>query len=133
MTTNGYEAYQQNSVTTVSPGKLLLMAYDGAIKFCRMTDESLANNDFNGLNEYGNKAIAIICELISTLRDDVDPVLAQRLKAIYTYVIDKISESILMAEKSGVNEAEKILKELRETWAQAEESLRNESIKEAAA
>ncbi|MFQ3549655.1 MAG: flagellar export chaperone FliS [Armatimonadota bacterium] len=133
MTTNGYETYKQNSVTTVSPGKLLLMAYDGAIKFCKMTDESLSNNDFSGLNEYGNRAIAIVCELISTLRDDVDPVLAQRLKSLYTYIIDKISESILLADPSGVNEAEKILKELRETWAQAEESLRNESLKEAAA
>lgn len=132
MTSEGYAQYQQNQLLTASPAKLLLAAYDGAIKYCRMANEKMAEGDFDQQNEYVNKALAIVCELMSTLKEDVDPALVKRLKSLYTYVIEKLARANLAADVAALDEAIKILSDLRETWAQADLLVQQEHREEAA-
>ena len=41
MTAHAYQIYRQTQVSTASPGELLLMLYDGAIRFARQAQEHL--------------------------------------------------------------------------------------------
>lgn len=133
MNTNGYEQYQQNQLATASPAKLLLAAYDGAIKFSRIAGEKMKDNRLDEQSTYINKAMAIVFELVSTLREDVDPVLVTRLRSLYTYVIEKLAHANLYQDQVALAEAIKILSDLRQTWAQAEQIIQEESRREEAA
>ncbi len=133
MALNGYAQYQQNRLLTASPAKLLLMAYDGAIKFCRTAGEKMDEQNFNEQNIYINKAVAIVCELASTLREEVDPLLASRLKQLYVYILGRLGHANINQDKNALNEAVRILMELRETWAEAERKIQTEAHGEAAA
>jgi flagellar protein FliS len=132
MSSEGYAQYQQNQLLTASPAKLLLAAYDGAIKFCRIAAEKMAAGDFEGQNTYINKALAIVCELLATLKEDVDPTLVKRLRSLYNYVIERLAHANLAADPKALAEAVKILVDLRETWAQADQIVQREHREEAA-
>ena len=123
MTTDGYAQYQQNQLLTASPAKLLLAAYDGAIRFCRIAGEKMAQQAYDEQNTYMNKALAVVCELLSTLKEDVDPVLVRRLRSLYTFVIEKLAHANLNSDQVALNDAIRILSQLRETWAQADQLL----------
>lgn len=132
MSSDGYAKYQQNQLLTASPAKLLLAAYDGAIKFCRMGGEMMAEGKFEEQNRYINKALAIVCELLATLREDIDPELVRRLKSLYNYVIERLAHANLAGDAAALAEATKILSDLRETWAQADLIIQQEHREEAA-
>jgi flagellar protein FliS len=127
MSSNGYAQYQQNSILTASPAKLLLMAYDGAIRFARVAGEKMAENNLDEQNTFINKSIAIVIELVSTLKEDVDPVLCGRLRSLYAYVIEKLQLANIEQNQAYLNEAIKILSELREGWAEAEKKIQAEN------
>ena len=133
MALDGYAQYQQNQLLTASPAKLLLAAYDGAIRFCRIGAEKMREQRLDEQSANLNKALAIVCELMSTLREDVDPTLVARLKALYTYVIEKIAHANLNQDEDALNEAIKVLSQLRETWAEADQILQRENQREEAA
>ncbi len=127
MSTNGYAQYQQNSILTASPAKLLLMAYDGAIRFSHIAGEKMKENNYNEQSININKAIAIVMELVSTLKEEVDPVLVNRLRSLYAYVVEKLGMANLEQDQAALAEAIKILSELREAWAQCDRNIQAEA------
>ena len=133
MSIDGYAQYQQNSLLTASPAKLLLAAYDGAIRFCRIASEKMSEGKLDEQSVNVNKALAIVCELMSTLKEDVDPALVARLKMLYTYVIEKLAHANLHQDQACLAECVKILTQLRETWAEAEKIIQSEGHVEEAA
>ncbi|MDH7602123.1 MAG: flagellar export chaperone FliS [Armatimonadota bacterium] len=127
MALDGYSQYQQNQLFTASPAKLLLAAYDGAIRFCRIAAEKMQEGKLDQQSININKAMAIVCELLSTLREDVNPELVSRLKMLYTYVIEKLAHANLNQDAAALQEAIRVLTSLRETWAKADEILQQEN------
>lgn len=132
MSLDGYAQYQQNQFLTASPSKLLLAAYDGAIRFCRIASEKMKEGKLDEQSVNINKAMAIVCELLSTLRDDVSPQLVARLKMLYTYVIEKLAHANLNQDQDSLQEAIRILSSLRDTWAKADEILQQQQGNSAA-
>lgn len=133
MTGNGYAKYQQNQLQTASPGRLLIAAYDGAIRFCGNAAEEMTKGNFDQQNYHMNRALAIICELVSALREDVDPELVARLRSLYAYVIERMGFANLKQDQEALEEAVHILRELRETWAEAEKNIAMASARREAA
>ncbi len=133
MAQDGYSQYQHNQLMTASPAKLLLAAYDGAIRFCRIGLEKMRERRFDEQSTNINKALAIVCELLSTLNESIEPQLVARLKSIYTYVIEKLAHANLACDEASIQEAIKILSDLRETWAKAEQIILAENQREEAA
>lgn len=127
MSNNGYTQYQQNNILTASPSKLLLMAYDGAIRFAKFAGEKMRENNLDEQNKYINKSVAIVMELVSSLKEDVDPVLVSRLRSLYAFVIEQMTLANIHQDEKPLEEAIKILADLRETWAEAEKKIQEEN------
>ncbi|MCX6345007.1 MAG: flagellar export chaperone FliS [Armatimonadetes bacterium] len=127
MSSNGYAQYQQNNILTASPSKLLIMAYDGAIKFSRVAGEKMKENNLNEQSININKAIAIVMELVSTLKEEVDPLLVNRLRSLYAYVVEKLGMANLEQDQAALAEAINILSELREAWAECDRKMQAEA------
>ena len=132
MAQDGYAQYQQNQLLTATPAQLLLAAYDGAIRFCRIGGEKMKENNLELQSVNINKAIAIVCELMSTLKEEVSPQLVARLRSLYTYMIEKLAHANLNQDEESLNEVIKLLSDLRQTWAEADKIIQHENMEAAA-
>ncbi|RAW09969.1 flagellar export chaperone FliS [Paenibacillus taichungensis] len=120
MITSPYEKYKQSSVQTSTPGQLVIMLYDGAIRFVKVGIEGISSKDYMKANVNLGKAQTIISELMSTL-DHSYPV-SKNLFSMYEYMNHLLIQSNIKKETKHALEALDYLKELRETWVAASKS-----------
>jgi len=112
--------YQRSSVLTAGRGKLLLMAYDGALRFLRQAGEAMKNKDTYNQNDYILKAQRIVMELLNTIDHSHNTELAQALDRLYRYIYDRLTEANIKDDLAALEESQVHLKELREAWAEAD-------------
>lgn len=117
---NAYEKYKKVDVSTASQSKLIIMMYEGAVKFlenaCKAMDKK------HGTEEVHNnilKAQEIIYELLASLNYDAGEI-ASRLASIYTYMNQRLTEGNISKKKEPLLEVIKYLKELKSAWESAD-------------
>ncbi|NBD26709.1 flagellar export chaperone FliS [Paenibacillus glycinis] len=108
------QKYQQLSAQTATPIQLVLMLYDGAIRFSKQGIEGIEQRRYDKANQFLCKAEAIIHELIGSLNFNYE--ISQELVRIYEYVLHCLIQANLKKDVALVNEAIKHLQELREAW-----------------
>lgn len=113
---NPYAAYQQNTVTTASPGEVTLMLYNGCIKFIRQATEGINNSDYEVKNTNIQKAQKIITELMVTLNTDLD--ISKNIIIMYEYINHRLTEANIQNDSSILSEVEALVIEFRDTWKQ---------------
>lgn len=113
------QRYQQSSVQTASPAKLLLMLYDGAIRFVKIGIEGIEQHDIEKTNTNLSKAQSIINELICTLNFDYE--VSNSLQRLYEYMNYLLIQANTKKEKEPAEEALGYLMDLRMTWQSASE------------
>lgn len=128
MITSPYEKYKQSSVQTSTPGQLVIMLYDGAIRFVKVGLEGISSKDHMKANVNLGKAQTIISELMSTL-DHSYPV-SKNLFSIYEYMNHLLIQSNIKKETQPALEALNYLQELREIWVVANKQYIGTSMNE---
>lgn len=117
---NGYvNQYLANTVNSASPEQLMLMLYDGAIRFLSLGIQAIENGVIDKRAYYINKTSAIVSEFAATLDHSMNPKLAEDLDALYSYMLKRMMEANLKNDAAPLMEVKKMLSELRATWAQA--------------
>ncbi|MCD7034440.1 flagellar export chaperone FliS [Metabacillus sp. GX 13764] len=111
---NPYQAYQQNSVTTASPGELTLMLYNGCLKFLKQARTAIEQNQIQDKNTNLIKAQKIIQELMVTLNMDVE--VSKNLIALYEYMNHQLIQVNLKNDLEILSEVEGYVTEFRDTW-----------------
>lgn len=114
---NPYQKYQQSSVQTAPPGQLLVMLYDGAIRFTKAGIEGIESQDYEKANHNLQKAQNIIHEFIASL-DSAYPI-SHNLLQVYEYMLYQLIQSNTHKKASTANEVLGYLIELRQCWAKA--------------
>ena len=107
-----------------SPERLLLMAYDGAIRFARVGLEKMREGVLDEKSFGFGRAQSIIAELLAGLDPKHDPELVSNLARLYECMFNRLSIANLNDDEAAAVEVIGMLVELRESWAQAAESLR---------
>ncbi|MBC7368210.1 MAG: flagellar export chaperone FliS [Undibacterium sp.] len=124
MLAHGYaRTYRANAVLTASPGQLVLMLYDGALKALAITQAAFERpeEDFRRyeiINEQILKAQAIINELQSGLNFDVGGEFARTMHRLYDYHNRRLLEANLRKQVAPVVEIERLIRDLRDAWAE---------------
>lgn len=115
-------SYKHSSLETASPGRLILMLYDGALRFM---DQAIKGFDIKGkrasYEEVNNnivRAIAIIAELRASLNHEVGGEFSVTMSNLYDYMEGQLSLGNVKKEVSLVEEARKHLQEIRDSWAE---------------
>jgi len=111
---NPYQAYQQNSVLTASPGDLTLMLYNGCLKFLNLAKKAIEEKNITEKNMNLQKAQNIINELMVTLNMDIE--ISKQMIAIYDFARPKLIEANVKNDLAALEEAESIMIEFRDTW-----------------
>lgn len=115
----GANAYAKTQVTTTtSQQELIVMAYDGILKFLRQGREHLINREFEQKHIYLCKAKSIIEELASTLNMEKGGEIASTLWNLYLFFLQRITEANIANDASKIDEIVPSIEELREGWAQ---------------
>jgi flagellar protein FliS len=117
---NPYSQYLENQLTTATPGKLLIMTYDAAIRFARTAAEKMSEHKLDEQNANIKKVQNILLELISCLDPKVDRQLAANLNSIYNFMFDRLTQANIRDDSKMLNRVIDMLIELRDTWAEAE-------------
>ena len=92
---NAHAAYQSVQVTTTDRGRLLLMMYEGAIKFLKQAKSGLETNDIAKFCRFLSKGQAIIAELMNTLDFEKGGSIARDLDRLYDFMLFYLTEANL--------------------------------------
>jgi len=114
---NPYLQYQQQQVYTSPQDKLLIMLYDGAIKFCHQAKRAMQNKQTEDAHIFIIKAEKIIEEFMNTL--DMNYEVAHKLYALYEYMYRRLVEANTKKDPEIIDEVLDFLSDLRKTWAEA--------------
>ncbi len=108
--------YLESDVTTQQRGKLVVMLYDGAIKFLKVARQKMDEGDFALKGVYIGKARDIIVELNNSLDMNAGMQLAKDLRALYNFLCRHLSEANIERDPVKIDECVRILHELRSAW-----------------
>ncbi len=78
-------AYKQQSILTATPGQLVVMLYDGCLRFLNQAAYAMRGGDVAESDARLTRAEAIIEELHATLDMEKGGVVASRLQGIYVF------------------------------------------------
>ncbi len=116
------KSYKAQSVRTASPGKLVLMLFDGYLRFTATARKSFDEKDLvkknEGINNNLIRAQNIVSELQSSLDMSVPGELPGTLYRLYDYVMNNLQQANIKKDPSKIDEADKVISELRESWAE---------------
>jgi flagellar protein FliS len=123
VTYGGAKTYQAQAILTAGPGQLVLLLYDGALRFIAQARAGLEGdqNDwrrFEVINRNLQKAQNIIAELKGTLNHEAGGAVAANFDQLYDYYNRRLIEANLKKDVAPVIEVEHLLGELRDAWAE---------------
>jgi flagellar protein FliS len=126
MSQNAYSKYKQTSVTSASREKLLLMLYEGAIKFTKQAIVACETKNIADRGLYIGRTYDIIMELSNTLNFEVGGDIAKNLEQLYMYVMEQLTLANAKGDVQCLHNALKILNTLYEGWVQAVDSIKKQ-------
>lgn len=120
--------YRANSVLTASPGRLVLMLFDAALRSLALAREACERpvedpRRYEVVNTQLIKAQNIIAELQGTLNHDAGGEFADTMHRLYDYWLRRLTEANLRKQVAPIAEVERLLGEVRGAWC---EMLRNQ-------
>ncbi len=117
MSKNPYATYAANSINTASREELVLMLYEGSIKYLNQSIIALERNDYLKTNEHVKRVQDIVRELQSTL--NYDYAVSKDFFDLYDYINRKLVSGNITKNIDDFNEALLLLRDFRDMWKDA--------------
>lgn len=121
------DQYQKQAVTGASPLQLIVMLYDGALKFLNAGKEAMLQKDLYRQNDQIQRAQRIITELMSCLDMEKGGDVATNLFALYSYAYNEIIMGNVEDDPAKLDHAITVLSQLRESWVILDQQARNQA------
>lgn len=119
---NVAQSYRQVAIQTASPGHLVLMLFDGALRFLERARLGFAAEDPLEFNQtiHNNlvRAQDIVAELNLSLNLEKGGECAANLRRLYDYLDRRLVESNRSKKEDGIIEVIERLTVLRDAWAE---------------
>jgi len=113
----GYRQYRQLQVQTGSPGELILLLYNGGIKFLNRAKAAIQNDDVPSAHNNLIRSQDIVLELRLALDKNNSP-LAVNLRMIYEFMYQTIVQANLKKDAEKIDQVLALLRELLTAWEQ---------------
>ena len=115
--TTGLRQYTNHSAQTATPGQLVVMLYDGFLRFAAQGQAALASGEIEEAGKKLTRAQDIVTELRVTL-DMTQGIIAQNLASLYTYVSERLTAARLNRDPDEIDHAVRCMSDLRIAWVQ---------------
>ena len=113
-----HKKYKQVQVKTANNEKLLIMLYQGCVKFLRLAKKSIDENDIERTNNYIIRAQDIIRELRNTLDMEKGGDIATNLSQLYDFMLRQLVEANINKDSEKIEVVEDMMLELLDSWKQ---------------
>ena len=112
----GIDSYRQNDIQSRSPLELVVMLYDGALRFTSDARDATVRHDIHARQQHLSRAMAIVSELQNTLDMETGGDVAEHLDKLYGFVHDRLIDASVRQDLQPLDEARRVLTTLREGW-----------------
>ncbi len=116
MMPNPYQQYQSTQIQTASTGDLILLLYDGALRFLGRADLAISERRLDQASTDIGKAQDIVLELLSGLDFERGGDLAVQLRELYVFIYNALIEANVKKDAEKVRTAIRLLDRVREAW-----------------
>lgn len=120
---NYARVYRENAILTASPGQLVLMMFDGALRSMALAHAAFERpktdiQRIETINRELLKAQAILSQLRASLNHEVGGEFAKTMDGLYAYYNRRLLESNIRKDVAPLAEVERLLKVVRDAWAE---------------
>lgn len=109
---NPITTYQQTAVSTQSKGRLIVMLYEGAIKFLNLAIAEIEAKNYAQKGIYIDKAQDIINELNAVLDLEAGGEIASNMRKLYMFMTSHLSQANIKCDIQKIREVIDLLEEL---------------------
>jgi flagellar protein FliS len=109
-------AYKDNTVSTQNKGRLIVLLYDGAIKFLKLAIKEMESGNQETKGQYINRAADIITELNAILDMEKGGEIAVNLRKLYNFMSDRLTQANIKQDPNMVRDVIKLMEELNQGW-----------------
>ncbi|OFW46068.1 MAG: flagellar export chaperone FliS [Acidobacteria bacterium RIFCSPLOWO2_12_FULL_67_14b] len=109
-------AYRQTEAQSRTPLELVVMLYDGALRFLAVARDAVERKDIHARRDAISRVLAIISELQSTLDMDRGGTLAADLDGLYGYITRRVMDAALHNDTVPLDDARRLIETLRDGW-----------------
>lgn len=113
---NKVNPYQKTAIQTASKEELVLMLYNGAIKYTNNATEFLKAKNYPDASKNICRAQAIIVELLNSLNFEVGGEIAKNLEYLYSVMVDNLTVANFERVVEPLDLNLKILDKLKTAW-----------------
>lgn len=128
---NGYSKYKKTSIESASKEKILLMLYEGSIRFIKQAKEANERKDIKARGELIGRAYDIVMELASSLDFKINGGVATNLEQLYIYIMEELTRANITGQEKHLDNSLKILNILYDGWVKAVESIKKKESESA--
>ncbi len=121
---NAYQKYKTTSIQSAGREKLLLMMYEGAIKFTKLGIQAAEEKRIADRGINIGRAYDIVMELNNTLDHKVGGDISKNLEQLYMYITELYTKGNISGSPEPLREALKLLETLYDGWQKAVEQLK---------
>lgn len=121
---NAFQKYKTTSIQSASREKLLLMMYEGAIKFTKLAIQAAEEKKIADRGINIGRTYDIIMELNNTLDHKVGGDISKNLEQLYMFMTDQLTKANISGNPDPLREVLKLLETLYDGWAKAVEQLK---------
>ena len=112
---SAYSAYNASNISAESPQKLVLMLYEGVLRFIARAKKAMSENNIQDKVMYINKTSAIFMELSNSL-DMSQGDVSYYLKGLYGREIGRLIEANIKNDPAMLDEVVNVTRELISAW-----------------
>jgi flagellar protein FliS len=115
---NRSSVYKEIAISTASPTNLVVLLYQGALRFLREAVDDINRQDYVHKRQSIDRAAAIVQYLQVTLDTEKGQDIARELNRLYTYITARIYEGSSKLDCKPLEEVIKLLETLLSGWEQ---------------
>ena len=120
---NPYNAYKQNSVSTLSQEQLLLMLVDGAVKYTKIAKHALEQKDFGRVHKELVRVQDIFLELMITMDKSVGKHM-EDLYDVYDFIKSELIKANMQKDVQIIEDILPVIEEIRDMWYEVDKKVK---------
>lgn len=117
---NPHAQYLKTAVETATPTRLVVMLYDGAIRFLSQAMTAMQARNVEDQSRFIGKAQDIIAHLHAHLDYESGGAVARQMATVYVPMFDMLTYANVKDDQVRVEKVLSALRELREAWVEVD-------------
>ena len=113
----GIRCYQETAVKTIGPEKLIVLLYEGLIRYLNQARAALVTRDMAGKARQINNAQAVVLELRNALDHEAGGAIAGNLAALYNYIFTENMNALIDNDPRHIDNNLRVLQPLLDAWS----------------